>query len=298
MSRDMQLVTWFTPERVRIARFAVLLLIAEAVTAIQAWPGAALHVALLSWLAWRSATTDSETEGLLLAALMMLPLIRLVSLILLLGPIPESLWQATVAVLIAIAAVVAVRRLRITAHEIGLNRRGLLRQLPVAGLGLGLGAIGFVLVPQESISIPGRTEPLIATVSAVVVAGVTEELLFRGFVLMLALPLLGPSASLIFCALAATSLQIGYGSITNLAMTLVTSMVYGYLVLRSGSIVGVVLAHALANISFFVLLPLFGIELLGLIVLGTAVGVLAAVVLHLIQHPPGTGLCAGFGRFG
>jgi membrane protease YdiL (CAAX protease family) len=293
----MQLETWFTPERVRISRFAVLLVIADAVTAIQAWPGGVLHVVLLSWLAWRSATTDSETEGLLLAALMMLPLIRIISLILLLGPIPESLWQGTVAVLIGIAAAVAVRRLHIAAHEIGINRRGLWLQLPLAGLGLGVGAIGFVLVPQASMPIPGRTEALIAAASAVLVAAVMEELLFRGFVLMLALPLLGPSGSLVFSALVATSLQIGYGSITNLAVTLVTSMVYGYLVLRGGSIVGVVLAHALANISFFVLLPLFGIQLVGVIALGTAVGVVAAVIVHLVQHPPALGLWARFSRF-
>jgi membrane protease YdiL (CAAX protease family) len=296
MSRDLQLETWFSPERVRLSRFVFLLAIAEAVTAIQAWPGAVLHVVLLSWLAWRSATTDSETEGLLLAGLMMLPIMRIASLILLLGPLPEDLWQVSVAVLVAIAAVVVVRRLHISAQEIGLKSSDLMQQLPLAGIALAVGAIGFALLPEASLPLPSRSEALLAAVFAVVVATVMEELLLRGFVLMLSVPLLGPLGSLAFSALVATSLQLGYGSVSNIALALGTSIVYGYLVLRSGSILGVVLGHALANVLFFVLVPMLGADWLGVALLGMVVGVVAFVGLRLIQRPPSGGLRAGITR--
>ena len=284
MPRDIQWDTWFTSERVRIARFAALLLIAEVATAIQPWPGALLHVALLIWLAARAATAVSQAEGRLLAALMILPLLRLVTLTLPAERIAEPLWPGLAAIITASAIAVAVRRLGIAPSEIGLTSRGFWLQLPLSGIGLGLGAISFLLIPETATTAASEPGPLITATGVAAIAALTESILLRGLVLMLALPILGAFPSLLLSAAVATSLQLGYGSVTNLALTSLTSVLYGYLAVRGGSIVGVSLAHVLASVSFFVLLPHF--ELTSLVAVITAVGLVAAASLHFIGRPP------------
>lgn len=269
-------------------RYGALVLIAEELTVIQPWPGALATVAVMAVLLWGAATAESEDERRLVAALTILPLIRLVSLTLPMSRLSVLLWIGVVTILIATAALIVVRRLRIPRREIGVSSRNLIVQFPLAGIGLGVGVIAFLILPRDLLPIPAGSEP-IAAATIVGAAAITQEVLFRGLILMLAVPLLGPLASVLFAAFLATSLEVGYGSIVNIAFTLVASIIYGYLVWRTGSIVGMALAHALASISLLVLLPAFEGHVTGLFALSTVMSLLGAASLQFVRHPPAAG---------
>lgn len=238
--------------------WAVLLLItlAELVTAlVQPYAGLALHALTLLTLLIEAVCAPTDAARKLALALVLAPLIRLLSLSLPLLNFPRPLWYPLIALPLLLTIWLIARQERISRTQLGLRSGGWLVQLGVAGLGLGLGALQFAIL-RPSALIGELTWPMLwlPALSLLIATGLTEELIFRGLLQPLAQQVLG-RAGLLFVALLAAVLHIGHLSLLNVAVVGAVGLLFAAIVRASGSILGVSLAHGLANIVLLLVLP-------------------------------------------
>ncbi len=237
--------------------------------------------ALLVHAAW---THRKHPVSGLCTALAVLPLVHLFPV--LLGPwvAPGSPWHLGLATaLLALAALTAARALGYTHRDLGLalgTRRhsgrsgaasGLsaaaalplanmaahtLLQAGIAASGVGIGALMLMLSPTPSAVLPSPASPLPA-MGVLSLAGFTEELVYRGVLQHAAVQALGSTQGIVYAAAAFGAMYIGfYPPGYALAMGLL-GLGFGFLALRTGSILGVGAAHALANLVMLGYLPTF-----------------------------------------
>jgi membrane protease YdiL (CAAX protease family) len=84
--------------------------------------------------------------------------------------------------------------------------------------------------------------------------GFTEEVIFRGLLQSLALRVVQREA-LVYVSLLFGVLHIGYLSLADVVFVSAVGLLFAYLVLWSGSILGVTLAHGITNITLFLIMP-------------------------------------------
>ncbi|MCG8349677.1 MAG: CPBP family intramembrane metalloprotease, partial [Chloroflexales bacterium] len=95
---------------------------------------------------------------------------------------------------------------------------------------------------------------IVPALTLMIFTGFTEELIFRGLLQTLARQLLGVKG-LVFVALLFAVLYIGYRSIPIFFAVLSFGLLAGCAVLYTQSILGVTIAHSLANIMLFLVMP-------------------------------------------
>jgi membrane protease YdiL (CAAX protease family) len=188
-------------------------------------------------------------------ALTLAPLIRLLSLSLPLIRFPQAAWYPIVAVPLLIAAWIVIRLLGVSRQDLGLRFGNLPLQLMLVGGGLGLGATEYaILRPAPLVSDYSWRSIVLPALSLVIFTGFTEEFIFRGLLQTVSLPVLGRWA-LLYVALLFAVLHIGYLSVTDVVFVFAVGMLFGEIVRRGGSILGVTLAHGLTNVTLFLIMP-------------------------------------------
>jgi len=206
----------------------------------------------------------------LLGALVLAPLLRVVSLATPFDPSSPILWLAlvSVALLLASAAIMYAQRLHPRDVFLGIGRR---RFIP---LNVGLAVVGFllgflefqILHPAPCVASPcpnpvlwtgdPGTEPfLIAVIVVFVATGVVEELIFRGILLRAGIRVLGRRAALLYVTLVFTALHVGFVSAAELMFVFFLGLLFGVIVLVTESLWGAAVAHATANIALYLILP-------------------------------------------
>ncbi|MEX0799622.1 MAG: CPBP family intramembrane glutamic endopeptidase [Dehalococcoidia bacterium] len=246
---------------VTLAAFAAAELVATFVDPIA---GVALHGLILSAVLLASGVgggdlaRDQGPLGRLMYSLALVPLIRIVSLAMPLARFDEPLWFVAAAVPVAVAGVVVMAALGLRPREIGvrLSRRGLPLQLGVVVFGLALGFCEYHIL---------RPEPLIGELTlarfigpALVLmfaTGFFEEFIFRGILQRTAAQALGGPLALVYVSLIFAILHIGYASATDFAFVFAIALLYGWVVMRTGSIISVSVSHGITNITLFLLMP-------------------------------------------
>lgn len=216
--------------------------------------GVIFHIALLIALVFHSSRADEPLNKVYLA-LALAPLIRLVSLSMPLTNFPQIYWYAIIAVPLLLAAFAVARRLSFTRDDIGLNFNRIPLQVAVAFTGIPFGIAEYYIL---------RPEPLIATFSwpvliipaiiLMVGTGFTEEVVFRGVMQRSADEALGERGWLIVAGVFA-ALHIGYLSPLDVAFVFAIGVFFGWIVKKTGSLVGVTLSHGIANIVLYLVLP-------------------------------------------
>ncbi len=256
--------------------------VAELITTlVDPTSGMVVHAGLLIGLLIYSAGVGDVPAQRLALALTIAPMTRLVSLMLPLAQFPQATWYPLVSIPLLLATAQAARQLGLRPHDIGLCLGAWPRQLLLMGCGLGIGALeyGILRPPLRS---GGAGDWALLAVSLVLFTGFSEELIFRGLLQTVTKQTLG-RGTLLYGALLFGVLHIGYRSLLDVIFVSAIGLAFGYLVRWGGSLLGVALAHGLANITLFLLMPAlvaapafagqWGAALVGL---GTAVGLLAA----------------------
>jgi membrane protease YdiL (CAAX protease family) len=236
--------------------YLILIATAELVTSLGApMAGIMLHIAILVGLLVNTAFGFDEAGSKLVLALTLGPLIRILSLTMPLRAVPQVGWYPLVSVPLLITTWVIIRHTATSREALGLRRGNLLLQLGVMGAGLGLGALEYVILRPEAI-VPSITFQtlLIPFLSLLIFTGFTEELIFRGLMQSLALPVLGRQA-LSYVALLFGVLHIGYLSVTDVVFVTAVGFLFAYLVRWGASLLGVTFAHGLTNTMLFLVLP-------------------------------------------
>jgi membrane protease YdiL (CAAX protease family) len=120
----------------------------------------------------------------------------------------------------------------------------------------GFGYLGHLLLRPEPLVVGLEPTNFITPVLNVTVAGLAEELLFRGLLLIAAVRFLGFRQGLILATLLSASFYLGMGSWLFVGLMVLVGLVFSYFTLRTLSTLGVIFAHAVLNIVLFIALPL------------------------------------------
>lgn len=209
----------------------------------------------------------------LLGALVLAPLLRVVSLATPFDPSSPILWLAlvSVALLLASAAIMHAQRLHPRDVFLGIGRRRFIPfNVGLAVVGFLLGSLEFqILHPAPCAARPcpnpilwsgdPGSEPFLTAVIVVFVAtGVVEELIFRGILLRTGIRVLGRRAALLYVTLVFTALHVGFLSAAELLFVFFLGLLFGVIVLITESLWGAAVAHATANIALYLILPFMG----------------------------------------
>jgi membrane protease YdiL (CAAX protease family) len=219
---------------------------------------AILLLVMLTQAVIRLAPTDDEVgaTGLevthAILALSFLPLIRLVSLTAPVAGGSEGARYLIVGGLVL--ASIAWAAWGVGLPGIVLGPRAPMLQFAAVLAGVPLLVLGYLAIRPDSItSSNGRAEWVAA--GAVAVAGVVDELVFRGFVQSALARLYG---GLVGPALAVALYVILYADVRPaglIAFAAAVAVVYSWFAQKTQSLLGVTVSHALVNIGLFVLLP-------------------------------------------
>jgi uncharacterized protein len=246
------------PQRATMICWILLLLIAAAeyvTAAVQPQIGLAMHAALLIGLLIWGGVGPRRAERRLALGLLLAPLVRLLSVGLPLPALPQLAWYPAVGVPLLAATWLIVRQTGLGPRTLGLRQGNLLLELALMAGGFTLGAVEYaILKPEPAFGAMSGWYFFGAALVLLIFTGFTEELIFRGVLQALALPVLGRSA-LIYVSLLFGALHIGHLSVGDLVFVSLVALLFGQIVRREGSILGVTIAHGITNLTLFVIMP-------------------------------------------
>jgi membrane protease YdiL (CAAX protease family) len=206
------------------------------------------------------STASSERRGTFFLALTVAPMIRIVSLGIPLWAFPRPLWYVLSSAPLFLAGVLIARQIGARPSVLGIRlpaRSVLGLELAVASSGLGLGALEWLILRPDPI-VDGSSVAWIAAAALMLLigTGLLEEFLFRGLMQYGAGRLFGDGAGVIVTAAVFGVLHIGHLSLVDVLFVGAVGLYFGLVVRRTGSILGVTIAHGLTNFMLFVVFPL------------------------------------------
>lgn len=218
--------------------------------------GIALDIVLLLLLVLHSSLAGQQPSHKLYLALSLAPLIRILSLSMPLTDIPRIYWYVIVAVPLMVGAFLVTRRLGFSLREVGFARSEISLELLMGGsAGLVLGFAGYYVLkmPEPWVSSLDVNQILLPVI-ILLIAGFAEEATFRGVMQRCAMEALG-RWGWVYVAFLFAILQVGYLSSFHFLFALAIGLFFGWVVLKTGSILGVSLAHGMINIILYLIAP-------------------------------------------
>lgn len=232
---------------------------AELATAlVDARVGLVAHVLVLAALLVHASLVTSSAQFKLLLALSLAPLIRILNLSMPLEDIDLMYWYGIVALPALIAALVVARTVSLGRRDLGLSLDYVPLQLLIASTGVAFGLIEYLILDPEPLIDEFSWQAFWVPAAILLVGtGLTEELVFRGVMQSAFADSLGKLAILYVAAIFAV-LHVGHGSAMDVVFVLAVGLFFGWVVARTGSILGVTLSHGIANIGLYLVVPFLG----------------------------------------
>lgn len=229
---------------------------AELVTSlVSLQAGMVFHLSLVAVFIAHGAMGQTEGARRMSLAMTVGPFIRLLSLSLPLSRMSQVAWYPMVSVPLLLGVWYIARQIGVSRRELGLVRGKLPLQVLLAGGGLGLGVLEYVILRPKPLLI--SYDPAAVTVGALsllIFTGFNEEVIFRGLLQSLSGPVLGRLGPL-YVSLLFGVLHIGYLSVLDVVFVAAVGLVFAYLVRWGGSLVGVTLMHGVTNTVLFIGMP-------------------------------------------
>ena len=234
----------------RVAAAAVVGCQVVAVTAGEqsgAIANACLVVVLAAAASSERPSESSRTAYLVLA---FLPILALARIAMPQNSIPNDLWELVVAAPLVAGSVVLVAIVDPGVVRDAHTRLPLRRQLAVASVGAPAGLLAFGAAHGVGEGADGSGFAAV-TILVLFMAGVFDELLFRGL-LQLSLARIYGQGAFIVTALLYTAMLLG-NSATTVVLGGLLGLGFGFLVARSSALLAVAVAHGTANVVWLVL---------------------------------------------
>ncbi|NJL03872.1 MAG: CPBP family intramembrane metalloprotease [Chloroflexaceae bacterium] len=259
--------------------------------------GIGLYVGLLIGLSLHSSLARQEYAARLALALTLLPLTRLLTLVLPLLALPPLLGYLAVLAGSALACAVVLLQLNLRFSAVGLGLRVPVLHLLMLSSVPGLAALHFAFAAPVAVvsgellarpPAPAAPLALLALGGVLFIGGVLEEVILRGVVQAVALPLMGRRA-LIFSALAGAVLHVGSSPSSALLLIGLVGWLFAHISYHTGSVLGVALLRGSTNVLYLLGLPaLLGTPdspalLVALAPLGMPTALLVLVLLVLMS---------------
>jgi CAAX protease family protein len=237
--------------------YIIALIVAEIVTNYYflSW-GILIEAVIIIFLIIQSSLYRSTQFSYLLQAMILVPLMRIMSLSIPVKEIEPLYWLAILIVPLLAACLILIRSQNLSWSRVGLTLGNLPLQLIIGFSGLFLGFIEYLILQPKAL-IPNLYffNLIFASVIIIISTGFIEELIFRGIIQKNAENLLGKVWGLLFVSVLFTSQHIGWNSVLDLTFVLGVSLIYGYVFMKTRSILGVSLSHGLSNVVLFLILP-------------------------------------------
>jgi membrane protease YdiL (CAAX protease family)/LysM repeat protein len=249
-------LSWLISPGGLAAVYLLALAVAETIIALSnPLIGLGQHAILLLILLLQAALNWDRPERDLLLSLILAPLIRLLSLSMPLASFPLIYWYPIISCPLLLAIWLLARTLNLSREALGLHLQHLPQQFLVALSGLVFGCVEYLILRPEPL-VAGFTgkQFWIPALILLVCTGLIEELIFRGVMQRGAERTLG-RFGLFYVSLISTALHIGHRSVLNLLFVLLVALFFGWVVAKTGSLLGVTLSHGLINITLFLLAP-------------------------------------------
>ena len=235
----------------------VALTAAEVLTVyLQLMTGIICHGILLVVFIIQAALTPDRAQRNLFMVLCLAPLIRILSLSMPLAPIPQIYWYLLIYGPLLAATVIVMLNTGLGPRDVGLVSKGWPLQVVLGILiGLGLGVLEYVIlrpVPlATSFTLLGVLAP---AVILMITTGFVEELIFRGVMQTLSDRVMG-LWSVLYVSLIFAVLHIGHYSWLDVGFVFLVALLFTAVVKKSGSLLGVTLAHGIANSILYCVMP-------------------------------------------
>lgn len=248
------------------------------VTLVNVRTGMLLHVLLLfallvqASLMWyrdsrAAASIDGMTSEFLVQGtssyrfyltLTLAPIIRIISLAIPMWNFPLMYWYLITGVPLLLTAFVIIRVAGYRPEEVCLRLGRGWQQAGVALVGLPLGWLEYQILRPQSLLLPGGTVGMLALAGFIllVFTGFVEEIIFRGVMLKAADDFLGKTHSLIYGSFIFAVLHIIHFSFLDVVFVFGVAVLFTFFVRRTGSLLGVTLAHGITNIMLYLVWPL------------------------------------------
>jgi membrane protease YdiL (CAAX protease family) len=235
----------------------VALTAAEVLTVyLQLLAGIICHGVLLVVFVVQAALAPDRAQRNLFMVLCMAPLIRILSLSMPLAPIPQIYWYLLIYGPLLAATIIVMINTGLGPRDVGLVSGGWPQQTVLGiGIGLGLGVLEYgILRPVPLASSFTLLGVLVPSVILILTTGFVEELIFRGVMQTLSERVMG-LWSVLYVSLIFSVLHIGHYSIVDVAFVFLVALLFTAMVKKSGSLLGVTLAHGIANSMLYCVMP-------------------------------------------
>ncbi|MFC1978049.1 lysostaphin resistance A-like protein [Chloroflexota bacterium] len=216
------------------------------------------HIIILITVILRSALIDRQSHQQLLLSLALVPLVRIISLSMPLANIPQAWWYPIIYTPLLVAAVMVVRVLGLRAEDVGFIFRMLPVQLVVALSGFMLGIAEYLILKPEAMIVELTWQGIWpSALILLVTTGFVEEFIFRGVLQRTAREAFGWWWGIVYVSLLFAVLHTGFLSWLDVVFVFVVALFFGWVVKKTGSLLGVILAHGITNIMLFLVAPFF-----------------------------------------
>lgn len=241
---------------VAIAYLAALTIAEVCTVFLSVSAGVVMHLILLLLILAHATRRLAFPDHRLWISLALTPLIRIISLSLPLSNFGLSYWFLYTSIPLFAAAIMIKRLLKVSWRDVGLTTRGLPLQLLIGLLGFGLGYMEYVILKPEPLIGEFTLQQLWWPMLILFVStGLLEELTFRGIMQGTAVEQLGSARGIIYVAALFAVLHIGYKSLADVIFVFGVGVVFGWIVYKTRSIVGVTIAHGFTNTFLFLIMP-------------------------------------------
>lgn len=219
------------------------------------------HTVIMAMLIVRAARSSDRHRQQLALSLTVLPLLRIIdlSLILSLIQVTPLLRFPIIYAPPLVGGFMVMRLMGYRRNELGLTI-GPLRSIP---LQLGIASSGFLLGWLEYLIL--KPEPMVSQLSWTVVlpialmlaatTGFVEEFIFRGVLQRTATESIGGWWGIIYVSVLFGIMHMGFQSWIDVLFVFAVAMFFAWVVKRTGSLLGVTLAHGLTNVMLFLVIP-------------------------------------------
>lgn len=215
-----------------------------------------LHGGLILLLLGHYLAREKAPYRRVLPVLMLAPLLRILSLVMPVRPIPQIYWYALVGAPLLLAGILVVRLLDLPKAGLGLQLSSPFAQGLIALSGVPLGIAAFwILEPRPIVPVSNWGMVLIASAILAVFSGFAEEFIFRGLLQQVAGEAFGGRVAVLCSTIVFAAMYVGSLSLIYLAFIGLVGLFFGYCAHKTRSIWGVTLAHSVMNILLIVVWP-------------------------------------------
>jgi len=226
------------------------------VTLSPVW-GITFHIILLVVVIIYAALYREKIRWQLFLSLSLVPLIRIISLSMPLANIPQVWWYPIIYMPLLVAAFQMMRILGYSYSQIGFNLKKISIQLVVASTGFVIGLAEYFILREEA-EVTGailQETWLLSAFFLIVFTGFVEELIFRGVLQRTAEQSFG-WWGVIYVSYLFAIVHVIHNSLLDIVFVFAVALFFGWVVKKTGSIIGVILSHGIANTVLFLVIPL------------------------------------------